>query len=194
MQSIAQIQSVNVSETPLSLEEIVKLSGSASFDLLKSAVPNSSFEAEMKNEGGISFCEITQSFLPDMPAQKVYIAKEGKYSVTAFSRESLFDAVAKIKNPPSEYPLKKYSAANANIVLIINNAQIIKKIFSIFGVDFDGKIGNSETFGYIEKNSLKFRTSIGMGIIRSYSDILRKIAEINAQNPAGANQGAPAAK
>ena len=194
LQSIAQIQSVNVSETPLSLEEIVKLSGSASFDLLKSAVPNSSFEAEMKNEGGISFCEITQSFLPDMPAQKVYIAKEGKYSVTAFSRESLFDAVAKIKNPPSEYPLKKYSAANANIVLIINNAQIIKKIFSIFGVDFDGKIGNSETFGYIEKNSLKFRTSIGLGIIRAYSDILRKIAEINAQNPAGANQGAPAAK
>ena len=194
LQSIAQIQSVNVSETPLSLEEIVKLSGSASFDLLKSAVPNSSFEAEMKNEGGISFCEITQSFLPDMPAQKVYIAKEGKYSVTAFSRESLFDAVAKIKNPPSEYPLKKYSAANANIVLIINNAQIIKKIFSIFGVDFDGKIGNSETFGYIEKNSLKFRTSMGMGIIRAYSDILRKIAEINAQNPAGANQGAPAAK
>ena len=33
-----------------------------------------------------------------------------------------------------------------------------------------------------------------MGIIRAYSDILRKIAEINAQNPAGANQGAPAAK
>lgn len=76
----------------------------------------------------------------------------------------------------------------------MNNAQIIKKIFSIFGVDFDGKIGNTETFGYIEKNSLKFRTSIGIGIIRAYSDILRKIAEINAQNPAGTNQGAPAGK
>ena len=194
LQSIAQIQSVNVSESPLSLEEIVKLSESASFDLIKSTAPDSSLKAEMKNESGVNFCEITQTLLPNMPAQKIYIAKEGKYSVTAFSRESLFDAVAKIKNPPSEYPLKKYSAANANIVLIINNAQVIKKIFSIFGVDFDGKIGNTETFGYIEKNSLKFRTSIGIGIIRAYSDILRKIAEINAQNHAGTNQGAPAGK
>lgn len=56
----------------------------------------------------------------------------------------------------------------------------MKVIFSQFGVDFDGKVDDSEAFAFIERNSVKIRLSARAGVLRAYADIFRKIAELNA--------------
>lgn len=177
----AQFESVSVAASAMPLKEIAETAERANAAFAKNLGGTPAelppFKAQIREIDGMEICETSA---PAAGAPKIYMAKEGGYLVSATSLEAVKAAVEKIKNPPSDYPLKKYAASGADFAAAINNSRIMKAIFSQFGVDFDGKVDNSEAFAFIERNSIKIRLSMRADVLRAYADIFRKIAELNA--------------
>lgn len=177
----AQFESVSVAASPMTLKEAAELAERANAELAKdfagarAGLPQ--FKAQIREAGGMEICEISSSAAGDT---KMFMAKEGGYIVSATSMGAVRNAVEKIKNPPSDYPLKRYAASGADFAAVINNSRIMKAIFARFGVDFDGKVEDTEAFAFLERNSVKCRISASVGVLRAYADIFRKIAELNA--------------
>ena len=149
------------------LKEIAETSERANAELAKNLGGTPAelppFKAQIREIDGMEICEASA---PAAGAPKMFMAKEGGYLVSATSLEAVKAAVEKIKNPPSDYPLKKYAASGADFAALINNSRIMKVIFSQFGVDFDGKVDDSEAFAFIERNSVKIRLSARAGVLR----------------------------
>lgn len=167
----AHFESVSVSASDMPLKEIAKTAERANAEFAKNLGGTPAelppFKAQIREIDGMEICEVSA---PASGAPKTFMAKEGGYLVSATSLEAVKAAVEKIKNPPSDYPLKKYAASGADFAALINNSRIMKAIFSQFGVDFDGKVDDSELFAFIERNSVKIRLSARAGVLRAYAD------------------------